>query len=88
MLSTPCESEQICTDPDRHSRIRPKLTSQNYSFEIEISCGNKINVANESLKVEKPLLKSSSEMDKFSVYNQYRTFPRYEVYRDGDKFSC
>ena len=33
MWSTPCESE----DPDRYSRIRRKLTSQNYCFEIETS---------------------------------------------------
>ena len=37
MLSTPCESVQICTDPDRYSRIFRKLTSQKNSFEIEIS---------------------------------------------------
>ena len=37
MLSTPCESVQICTDPDRYSRIRRKLTYQKYSSEIRIS---------------------------------------------------
>ena len=36
MLSTPCDSVQICTDPDRYSSIRQKLTSHNYSFEIKI----------------------------------------------------
>ena len=28
MLSTPCESVQICTDPDRYSRICRKITSE------------------------------------------------------------
>ena len=32
MLSTPCESEQICTDPDRYSRIVRKLNSHKFSF--------------------------------------------------------
>ena len=34
MLSTPCESVQICTDPDRYSRICRKLISHKNSFEI------------------------------------------------------
>ena len=38
MLSTPCESVQICTDPDRYSRICRKLIRHKYSFEVEISC--------------------------------------------------
>ena len=37
MLSTPCESVQICTDPDRYSRICRKLTNHIFGFEIEIS---------------------------------------------------
>ena len=32
MLSTPCESVQICTDPDRYSRIVRKLNSHKFSF--------------------------------------------------------
>ena len=35
MLSTPCESVQICTDPDRYSRIFRIVTSQK-SFAVEI----------------------------------------------------
>ena len=38
MLSPPCESVQICKDPDRYSRIHQKLNSRKNSFEIEISC--------------------------------------------------
>ena len=37
MLSPPCESVQICTDPDRYSRICRKLSSRQYCFENEIS---------------------------------------------------
>ena len=37
MLSPPCESVQICTDPDRYPRICWELISRKYSFEIEIS---------------------------------------------------
>ena len=37
MLSTPCESVQISTDPDRYSRIVRKLKSRKFSFENEIS---------------------------------------------------
>ena len=37
MLGTPYESVQICTAPDRYSRICRKLTSHKYSFEIEIT---------------------------------------------------
>ena len=48
---------------------------------------NEVNMANEPLKVEKPLLESSSEMDKL-VYNQHRTCPRHQNYRNGDKISC
>ena len=36
MLSPPCESVQICKDPDRYSRIHQKLDSRENSFEIEI----------------------------------------------------
>ena len=32
MLTTPCESVQICTDPDRYSRIVRKLNSLEFSF--------------------------------------------------------
>ena len=48
---------------------------------------NEVHMANEPLKFEKPLLESSSEMDK-SVYNQHLTFPRHQNYRDADKISC
>ena len=44
-------------------------------------------MADERLKVEQPLLESSSEKDKL-VYDQYQTFPRYQNYRDWHKFSC
>ena len=37
MLSTSCESVQICTDPDRYPRISRKSTSHKYGFEIENS---------------------------------------------------
>ena len=49
---------------------------------------NKVNMANEPLKVEKPLLESSSEMDKLQCITKHRTFPRHQNYRDGDKISC
>ena len=49
---------------------------------------SEVNVANEHLKIEKPLLEHSSGMDKFSVSNQYRAVPRHQNYRDGDKLSC
>ena len=37
MLSTTCKTVQICTDPDRFSRICQKLTSDKYGFKIETS---------------------------------------------------
>ena len=46
---------------------------------------NEVNMANELLKVEKPLLESSSEMDK-SVYNQHRTFPDTKITVMGTRF--
>ena len=48
---------------------------------------NEVNTADEPLKVEKPLLESSSEIDKL-VYEEYQIFPRHQNYRDGDKLSC
>ena len=48
---------------------------------------NKVNTAGEPLKVEQPLLESSSEIDKL-VYDQFQTFPRHKNYRVGDKLSC
>ena len=36
MLSTPCESVQICTDPDRYSRIFRKLTSQKTVLKLKL----------------------------------------------------
>ena len=53
----------------------------NYIRQIEV------NMADEPLKVEEPLLESSSEIDKL-VYDQYQIFPRHQNYLDGDKFSC
>ena len=38
MLSPPCESVQICKDPDGYSRIHQKLNRRKNSFENEISC--------------------------------------------------
>ena len=38
---------------------------------------NKVNMADEPLKVEKPLLESSSEIDKV-VYDRYQTLPRHQ----------
>ena len=46
---------------------------------------NEVNMANEPLKVQQPLLESSSEMD--TVHSQYRTFSSHQNYRDEDKFS-
>ena len=54
----------------------------NYIRQIEV------NMADEPLKVEQPLLESSSEIDKL-VYDEYQIFPRHQNYlADGDKFSC
>ena len=36
MLSTPCESVQICTDPDRYSRIFRKLASQKTALKLKL----------------------------------------------------
>ena len=36
MLSTHCESVQICTDPDRNSRIFCELTSQKTVLKLEL----------------------------------------------------
>ena len=47
---------------------------------------NEVNMADEPLKVEPPILKSSSEIDEL-VNDQYRIFPRNQNYSDGDKFS-
>ena len=47
---------------------------------------NEVNMADEPLKVEQPILKSSSEIDD-KVNDQYRIFPRNQIDSDGDKFS-
>ena len=49
-------------------------------------CQNKVNMANEPLKVEQPLLESSSEIHEL-VYDLYQIFPRHQNYRDGDNIS-
>ena len=49
-------------------------------------CQNEVNMAKEPLKVEQPLLESSSEIHKL-VYDLYQVFPRYQNYRDGDNIS-
>ena len=49
-------------------------------------CQNEVNMANEPLKVEQPLLQSSSEIYKL-LYDQYQIFPRHRNYRDGDNIS-
>ena len=46
-------------------------------------CQNEVNMANEPLKVEQPLLESLSEIHKL-VYDLYQIFPRHQNYRDGD----
>ena len=38
-------------------------------------CQNEVNMANEHLKVEQPLLESSSEIDKL-LYDLYQIFPK------------
>ena len=53
----------------------------NYIRQIEV------NMADEPLIVEHPLLESSSEKNKL-VYDPYQIFPRHQNYLDGDKFSC
>ena len=50
-------------------------------------CQNKVKMANEPLKVQQPLLESSSEMDKLTCFTKTRTFSSHHNYRDGDKFS-
>ena len=48
---------------------------------------NEINMANEPLKGQQPLLEKSSEMDKLqSLFNQYGAFSSNQNYRDGAKF--
>ena len=49
-------------------------------------CQNEVNMANEPLKVEQPLLESSSEIDKL-VYDLYQIFPKHQNYCDGDNIS-
>ena len=46
-------------------------------------CQNEVNMANEPLKVEQPLLESSSGIDKL-VYDLYQIFLRHQNYRHGD----
>ena len=49
-------------------------------------CQNEVNMATEPLKVEQPLLQSSSEIDKL-LYALYQIFLRHQNYRDGDNIS-
>ena len=49
-------------------------------------CQNEVNMANEPLKVEQPLLESSNEMHKL-VYDLFQILPRHQNYRDGDNIS-
>ena len=49
-------------------------------------CQNEVNMAKKHLKVEQPLLESSSELDKL-VYDLYQIFPRHQNYRDEDNIS-
>ena len=49
-------------------------------------CQNEVNMAKEPLKVEQPLLESSSEIHKL-VYDLYQIFPRHQNYRYGDNIS-
>ena len=39
---------------------------------------NEVNTADGPLKVENPLLESSSEIDKL-VHNEYQIFPRHQI---------
>ena len=43
-------------------------------------CQKKVNLANEPLKVQQPLLESSTEMDELRCIN-YRTFSSHHNYR-------
>ena len=49
-------------------------------------CQNEVNMANEPLKVEQPLLESSSGIHNL-VYGLYQIFLRQQNYRDGDDIS-
>ena len=49
-------------------------------------CQNEVNVANEPLEVEQPLLESSSGTDKL-VYDLYQILLRHQNYRDWDNIS-
>ena len=49
-------------------------------------CQNEVNMANVRLKVEQPLLESSSEIDTL-LYDLYQIFPKHQKYRDGDNIS-
>ena len=51
----------------------------NYIRQIEV------NMTNEPLKIEQPLLESSSEMDKLACKTNTK---HYQNYCDGDKLSC
>ena len=47
---------------------------------------NEVNMANEPLKVQQPLLESSSEMDITVHNNNLKPFSSYHNYRDGDNY--
>ena len=50
---------------------------------------NEVRVANEPLKVQKPLLEVQVKLiDELTVYNQYRTFCSHDQFCAGDKLSC
>ena len=72
MLSTPCESVQICTDPDRYSRIFRKLTSQKTVLKLKL--------------VEQQLLESSSEMDKLPCKTYTKHSPDTKITLMGTSF--
>ena len=46
---------------------------------------NEVNTADEPLKVEKPLLESSSEIDKL-MHDEYQIFPRHQITVLGTSF--
>ena len=48
---------------------------------------NEVNMANELLKVEQPLLESSNEIDKVPCFTKNRSFSSNQNYRDEDRFS-
>ena len=70
-----------------NSTLLTPLRLQTVATRLITSATKKVNMADETHKIEQPLLESSSEMDKL-VHEQYQTFPRDPNYRVGDKLSC